>query len=70
MNDERQAGCDDDAPYPIAGDPVEHSLEAGPLGNWIATAHGGVIELGNDHVPVRLGKGGDGHPLALVVVLI
>jgi hypothetical protein len=61
---------DQDDPHAVARDPVEHGLEARPLGHRIGAAHRRVVELIDDAVVVRLGERRDGRALPLVAVLV
>ena len=55
--------------HAVAGDPVEHGLEARTVGDGIGARYRSIVELGNDDVAVRLGERRNGRtlPSALAV---
>ena len=59
---------DQDRPHAVAGDPVEHRLEAGALVDRVSPRHH-VVELGDDLIAIARGEAGDREPLPLVLSL-
>jgi hypothetical protein len=57
---------DQDAAHAVAGDPVEHGLEAPTVGDGVGGRHRSIVEPGNDDVAVRLGECRNGCTLPLV----
>ena len=52
-----------DAADSVANDPVEHGLEARPLGNWIGAAHRAALRL---DAALDRGKPGSVRPLSSI----
>src|SRR5262249_17268897 len=61
---------DQDDAHAVAGNPIEHGLEARSLGHRVGSAHRRVVELADEAVAVRLGERRDGRALPLVAVLV
>jgi hypothetical protein len=56
ITSEAIGALDDDRPDPIAGDPLQHGLEARALGHRIGAAHCRIVELGLNLIAIRPGK--------------
>ena len=52
--------------HAVAGDPVEHGLEARTVGDGIGARYRSIVELGNDDVAVRLGERRNGRTLPVI----